>query len=90
MEGRGLGARASITEPSLHLVSHFRCIHTGIVLANVVSTSEELDLVELVKSGLVREGDILVYKRHFPSLSTTVEKDMLVRFLLYAFGSASA
>lgn len=52
----------------------------ALYVANSAWCSEEdLDLVELVKSELIREGDVLAYKRQFPSLSITVEKDMLVR-----------
>lgn len=52
-------------------------------LADPIGLSEEdLDLVELVKAGLITEGDVLAYRRHFRSLSTTVEKDMLVCFPL--------
>ncbi|EKM51291.1 uncharacterized protein PHACADRAFT_151948 [Phanerochaete carnosa HHB-10118-sp] len=40
---------------------------------------EDLDIIELVKSGVIREGDVIAYKRHFPNLSITVEKDMLVQ-----------
>ena len=47
-------------------------------------SEEDLDLVELVKAGLIMEGDVLAYRRHFPSLSVAVEKDMLVGFSLYA------
>ena len=50
-------------------------------LTDLIDFSEEdLDLVELVKAGLIVEGDVLAYRRHFPSLSVAVEKDMLVGF----------
>lgn len=38
----------------------------------------ELDLCALARAGLVREGDVLAYSRHFPEVGLTVEKDMLV------------
>ena len=39
-----------------------------------------LDLTALAKRGLLREGDVLEYRRTFPApLGVTVEKDLLVR-----------
>lgn len=36
-------------------------------------------MATLAKGGLLQAGDILAYKRCFPALSVTVEKDVLVR-----------
>ncbi|OSD00305.1 hypothetical protein PYCCODRAFT_1437436 [Trametes coccinea BRFM310] len=36
------------------------------------------DLIALAKQGLLQQGDILAYKRSFPALNVTVEKDVLV------------
>ena len=43
-----------------------------------VNRTEDLDLTELAKRSEIREGDLLVYKRKFPNLQLTVEKDILV------------
>ncbi|KAI9058924.1 hypothetical protein FKP32DRAFT_1596798 [Trametes sanguinea] len=40
--------------------------------------TERADLVALAKRGLLQQGDILAYKRSFPALNITVEKDVLV------------
>ncbi|CDO75926.1 hypothetical protein BN946_scf184873.g15 [Trametes cinnabarina] len=40
--------------------------------------TESADLVGLVKRGLLQQGDILAYKRSFPALNVTVEKDVLL------------
>lgn len=37
------------------------------------------DLVSLAKRSLIKEGDILVYKRTFRPPGCTIEKDLLVR-----------
>ncbi|KAJ7322996.1 hypothetical protein DFH08DRAFT_888476 [Mycena albidolilacea] len=37
----------------------------------------ELKLVDLAKSSVLRQGDILVYKRHFTNLGILVEKDVI-------------
>ncbi|KAF8217700.1 Asx homology domain-containing protein [Mycena galopus ATCC 62051] len=39
----------------------------------------ELKLVDLAKSSVLREGDILVYKRHFSNLAVVVEKDVIIQ-----------
>lgn len=39
----------------------------------------QLDFTALAKRGLLQEDDILSYRRHFPQLDVTVEKDILVR-----------
>ncbi|KAI0350306.1 hypothetical protein OH77DRAFT_1431176 [Trametes cingulata] len=36
------------------------------------------DLTALAKLGLIQQGDILAYKRAFPALNVTVEKDVLI------------
>ncbi|KAI8995224.1 Asx homology domain-containing protein [Trametes punicea] len=35
-------------------------------------------LVDLAKRGLLQEGDVLAYKRTFPALNVTIEKDVLI------------
>ena len=42
-------------------------------------TKADLDLTALVKRELLQVGDVLAYKRVFPHLTVTVEKDLLVR-----------
>ncbi|KAJ7253777.1 Asx homology domain-containing protein [Mycena haematopus] len=39
----------------------------------------ELKLVDLAKSSVLREGDILAYKRHFSNLGVLVEKDVIIQ-----------
>ncbi|KAI1788565.1 Asx homology domain-containing protein [Ganoderma leucocontextum] len=41
-------------------------------------TKADLDLTALVKRELLQVGDVLAYKRTFPHLKVTVEKDLLV------------
>ena len=50
--------------------------------ANLTFSSEDLDLVELAKQGLIREGDLIVYRRNFPTVNVLVEKELLVSCLL--------
>ncbi|KAI0631552.1 Asx homology domain-containing protein [Trametes polyzona] len=45
--------------------------------------AEEIDLTTLAKKELLREGDILVYKRGFPGLKDTIHKDILVESINY-------
>ncbi|KAJ7669424.1 Asx homology domain-containing protein [Mycena polygramma] len=39
----------------------------------------ELKLVDLAKNSVLREGDILAYKRHFTNLDVVVEKDVIIQ-----------
>ncbi|KAJ7154634.1 Asx homology domain-containing protein [Mycena filopes] len=39
----------------------------------------ELKLVDLAKSSVLREGDVLTYKRNFTNLDVVVEKDVIVQ-----------
>ncbi|KAJ7793430.1 Asx homology domain-containing protein [Mycena olivaceomarginata] len=39
----------------------------------------ELKLVDLAKSSVLRQGDILAYKRHFTNLGILVEKDVIIQ-----------
>ncbi|KAF7348589.1 hypothetical protein MVEN_01376500 [Mycena venus] len=41
----------------------------------------ELKLVDLTKSSVLREGDILAYKRHFSNLGVVVEKDVIIQII---------
>lgn len=43
------------------------------------SDAKEIRIIDLLKSGAIQVGDILVYKRHFSLLHLTVEKDVMVR-----------
>jgi hypothetical protein len=53
-----------------------------IFLNSHFSEAAELKLVDLAKSSVLREGDILAYKRNFTNLDIIVEKDVIVRTLL--------
>jgi Asx homology domain len=52
---------------------------TMIVFLPVRSEAKDIKLTDLIRSGVVRIGDILVYKRAFALLSLTVERDAIVR-----------
>ncbi|KAJ7824508.1 hypothetical protein B0H14DRAFT_2823417 [Mycena olivaceomarginata] len=43
------------------------------------SEAAELKLVDLAKSSVLRQGDILAYKRHFTNLGILVEKDVIIQ-----------
>lgn len=53
-------------------------------------TKADLDLTALVKRELLQVGDVLAYKRTFPHLKVTVEKDLLARLIIAAFRRRSA
>ncbi|TFY60775.1 hypothetical protein EVJ58_g4933 [Rhodofomes roseus] len=40
--------------------------------------SQQVDLAALAKRGLLQEGDVISYRRHFAQLQVTIEKDVLV------------
>ncbi|KAH9916526.1 uncharacterized protein B0H18DRAFT_914203 [Fomitopsis serialis] len=40
--------------------------------------SQQVDLTALAKRGLLQEGDVLSFRKHFPRLGVTVEKDILI------------
>lgn len=57
-----------------------RC-NLRIIFVCLCIVSNDLDLATLAQRDLLREGDIITYKRHFPFLSIEVEKELLVRHL---------
>lgn len=42
----------------------------------------EMKLADLVEAGFLGVGDILAYRRNFPLVNVTVEKDIMVRISL--------
>lgn len=66
-------------------VSHSRCVPLMRILNHFSSFSHD-DLANLAKRSLLREGDLLAYKRTFSPPGITVEKDLLASRT--TFGSA--
>ncbi|KAJ7201597.1 Asx homology domain-containing protein [Mycena pura] len=57
--------KPEVEEPNMH--------------ATLAGEAAELKLVDLAKSAVIREGDVLAYKRNFPALGIVVEKDLIIQ-----------
>lgn len=58
------------------------------MLMVVYSDAAQLKLADLAKGKIIREGDVLSYRRNFSQLGIDIEKDVLVR-PLYTFQDTS-
>jgi hypothetical protein len=54
----------------------------------VCSDSKNITLKDMCRKGLIREGDVIVYKRNFSACKVVVSKSMNVRFYQYKCISA--
>lgn len=46
---------------------------------DVEGSRYDTDLVNLAKRSLLKEGDLVVYRRHFASLGLIIHKELLVK-----------
>ncbi|KAJ7824510.1 Asx homology domain-containing protein, partial [Mycena olivaceomarginata] len=53
--------------------------HSSPMCAGAPSEATELKLVDLAKSSVLRQGNILAYKWHFTNLGILIEKDVIIK-----------
>lgn len=51
-------------------------------MSNVYSEAAELKLADLAEGEVLQVGDVLSYKRHFSQVEITIEKDVIVRYII--------